>query len=776
MKKQVISIITLLALMLGLCPVVAAEDTRTEVSTFVATTDMPTITYGTAVRTDYTFTFSVGTQANVPRSMGNWFKKSGDDWYRYDSGVFREGTYYFSNQIRIDNANGTTHKLGLTLDITVDGKKWTHDDVPGVYGTYSYVYMKSPEITVERPADFPLTFADSWKYDITGSIYANNPIPTKNFSDGVLGGTGAYTFSKVSGPEWLSVSADGVLSGTPDAAAEATQAVIRVTDEAEDYQEITISIVAVLPDPALRTAVSTFVATTNMQVPVFGATVQRVYDFTFTVGTQASVPASMGNWFKQEGDDWVRYDASSFVEGSYYYSNQLRIDGVNGTTHKLGPTLDITIDGREWTHQDVPGVYNSYSYVYMHSPVFVVEKPPIEQLFFVYDHAMDIPQSYVNVAIEPYSVATGVTGGVAPYTFSKTSGPSWLNVSADGIVSGTPDQIRYTPALATIRVTDDRGSYEEIDIMIEAVLPDPLTREKISTITAISDLAAPTLNGNVTAVGSFTLTQGDPARFAADSERGWYKKEQGEWIKYDADTFAEGEYRYQNLVCIDGSFGYDYRLDDTLTLTVDGKEWSYDPVQIETDRSYTTVYSPIYTLKKEIINPFNDVKTKDYFYEAVLWAVDRGITNGTGTTTFSPNATCTRGQIATFLWRAAGQPKPKSNRNPFNDVKEKDYYYKAVLWAVGEGITTGTSRTTFSPNAPCTRGQIATFLHRAAGSPTPQTSKNPFTDVKDRDYYYNAVLWAVGEGITNGTSKTTFAPSAPCTRAQIATLLYRYYK
>ncbi len=775
MKKRVISIIMLMVLLLGLCPIAAAEDTRTEVSTFVATTDMPTITYGTSVRTDYTFTFSVGTQANVPRSMGNWFKKSGDNWYRYDSGVFREGTYYFSNQLRIDNANGTTHKLGQTLDITIDGKKWTLNQVPGVYETYSYVYMNSPEITIERPADYPLTFTHNWKYDITGSIYVNTPIASKDFSDAVVGGTGAYTFSKTSGPSWLTVTADGKLSGTPDAVAEASQAVIRVTDEAENYKEITLSIVAVLPDPALRTAVSTFVATTDMQAPAFGAAVRRAYNFTFTVGTQASVPASMGNWFKKEGDDWVRYDASSFVEGSYYYSNQIRIDGVNGTTHKLAETLDITIDGNAWTHKDVPGVYTSYSYVYMYSPVFVVEKPPIEQLFFVYDRTMDVPQSYVNVAIDSYSVASGVTGGVAPYTFSKTSGPAWLNVSTDGTVSGTPNEVRYTPNSATLRVTDSLGSYEEITIMIGVVLPDPLTREKISTITATSDLGTPTLNGTVTAVGTFTLTQGEPARFAADSARGWYKKDQDDWVKYVGATFTEGEYRYQNLVCVDGSFGYDYRLDDTLTLTIDGKKWSYDPVQIETDQSYTTVYSPIYKIKKVISNPFKDVKEKDYFYNAVLWAVEKGVTTGTSKTTFAPSETCTRGQIATFLWRAAGQPKPKTSKNPFTDVKEKDYYYKAVLWAVGKGITTGTSKTTFSPNAPCTRGQIAAFLYRAAGSPKPKTSKNPFTDVKEKDYYYKAVLWAVGEGITTGTSKTTFAPADPCTRGQIATLLYRYY-
>ncbi len=171
---------------------------------------------------------------------------------------------------------------------------------------------------------------------------------------------------------------------------------------------------------------------------------------------------------------------------------------------------------------------------------------------------------------------------------------------------------------------------------------------------------------------------------------------------------------------------------------------------------------------------FGDVKKSDFYYNPVCWAVENGITSGTSKTTFAPNDACTRGQIATFLWRAAGQPAPKTSKNPFTDVKKSDYYYKAVLWAVGEGITSGTSKTTFGPNDACTRGQIATFLWRANGGKKVNAS-NPFTDVKKSDYYYNAVLWAVKNKITSGTSSTTFSPNEACTRGQIATFLYRNY-
>jgi len=172
---------------------------------------------------------------------------------------------------------------------------------------------------------------------------------------------------------------------------------------------------------------------------------------------------------------------------------------------------------------------------------------------------------------------------------------------------------------------------------------------------------------------------------------------------------------------------------------------------------------------------FGDVKKSDFYYTPVQWAVENNITAGTAKDTFSPEDPCTRGQIATFLWRAAGQPAPSTSKNPFTDVKKSDYYYKAVLWAVGKGVTSGTSKTTFSPEDPCTRGQIAAFLWRAAGQPAPSTSKNPFTDVKKKDFYYKSVLWAVENGITAGTSKTTFSPEDPCTRGQIVTFLYRNY-
>ena len=169
---------------------------------------------------------------------------------------------------------------------------------------------------------------------------------------------------------------------------------------------------------------------------------------------------------------------------------------------------------------------------------------------------------------------------------------------------------------------------------------------------------------------------------------------------------------------------------------------------------------------------FRDVKQSDYYYDAVKWAVEKGITEGTSTETFSPHASCTRAQTVTFLWRAAGSPEPTGTVNPFSDLSPNAYYYKAVLWAVENGITQGTSTDTFSPDATVTRGQTVTFLHRAAGAPS-HGGNAAFLDISDNDYYSDAVAWAEQNGITSGTGNGKFAPNAVCTRAQIVTLLYR---
>ena len=181
-----------------------------------------------------------------------------------------------------------------------------------------------------------------------------------------------------------------------------------------------------------------------------------------------------------------------------------------------------------------------------------------------------------------------------------------------------------------------------------------------------------------------------------------------------------------------------------------------------------------YITKNEALQPsvFTDVKEGAYYADAVNWAVDKKVTSGKTETTFAPNDSCTRAQAVTFLWRAAGSPEPTATTMTFTDVKADSYYYKAVLWAVENKITSGMSDTLFAPDAVCSRSQIVTFLYRMQNSPESK-AENPFTDVKADAYYANAVLWAVENGVTTGASATTFDPAGDCTRGQIVTFLYR---
>jgi hypothetical protein len=173
------------------------------------------------------------------------------------------------------------------------------------------------------------------------------------------------------------------------------------------------------------------------------------------------------------------------------------------------------------------------------------------------------------------------------------------------------------------------------------------------------------------------------------------------------------------------------------------------------------------------VEDFTDLDTSAYYYDAVDWAVAGDLTTGTSEKTFSPEQPCTRAQVITFLWRLAGKPEATNKRNAFSDVHTSDYSYNAVAWAVENNITTGATEHTFAGNDTVSRAQLVTLLWRAAGSPVMENTENPFTDLAEDAYYYQAVLWAVENGITTGMTETTFAPENACTRGQTVTFLYR---
>ena len=295
-----------------------------------------------------------------------------------------------------------------------------------------------------------------------------------------------------------------------------------------------------------------------------------------------------------------------------------------------------------------------------------------------------------------------------------------------------------------------------------------------------------TVKANTTYKWRFTPDDGNYTTLTGEVELYHKSSSGGGW--YDSYYTIKATAGTGGSISPSGSVSVREGRDQTFTITPD-KSYAVSNVKID-GKSIGAVKS--YTFENvrrthtiEVIfmkangNPqtgvFVDVATGSYYEDAVDWAVGNGITQGTDDTHFSPDGICTRAQAVTFLWRAAGSPKPETRTMPFTDVPAGSYYYDAVLWAVENDITKGTSDTTFSPNMTCTRAQIVAFLWRSEKSPAAGTA-NPFADVKSTAYYADAVLWAVKENITRGTTNTTFSPDADCTRSQIVTFLWRCKK
>ena len=389
---------------------------------------------------------------------------------------------------------------------------------------------------------------------------------------------------------------------------------------------------------------------------------------------------------------------------------------------------------------------------------------------------------------ESFSVAYTVNG--EPFTGATNAGTYEVTAT---ITSTDPAYEAIEPLTATLEIkpatvtitADDvsiyvRGTIPALTYTVEGLLGgDELTAEPTLTCDAdVNSVGAYDIVPSGGEVGSNyvleyvngTLTVRARPIYSGDTYSVTTEKTENGSVKVSPSNATLG-----STVTITVEPDAGYKLGDLTVLDKNGKEIE---LTAQGNGKYTfKMPSGKVTVEATFVeavteNPFVDVAENAYYYDAVLWAVENEITTGTGADTFSPNAVCTRAQVVTFLWRAAGCPEPVGAANAFDDVASNAYYAKAVQWAVEQGITLGTGDGKFSPDAECTRGQIVTFLWRSQGSEN-ATANNPFVDVADGTYYEDAVLWAVEEAITNGTSADTFSPDADCTRGQIVTFLYR---
>lgn len=461
-KSKILTLIlglaTCFVLMLGIVfasPVDTARaeetDPRIVVSTITATSNVDDIIgFGKSVKSP-----SFNIKEDVPaqfQTQYNWEKKTATSWEDYSGTAFTEGTYRYVTQIRIDrdSGGGTTHvfdKNGIT--VTVNDVKW-ENSTPEIYAEYSFAWVSSKEYEVTAPAGTPLDFIKDNNWDID-STYINQAITAFSVADGAVGGTKPYTFSKVSGPEWINVAADGTVSGTPTALGANAALVIKVTDSAAEpaTKEITLDVGNTYVLPKDREVISVIRATSNIGDKLGYGKPVFTPSFTFTEGTQANFPYSMGHWYKKEGTAWKRYEEATFTEGTYMYGNQLRVDDEYGMSHVLDKDgVSVYIDGELRADNIKPEIYDTYSLIYVDTIEYKVVKAVNEEIVPV----TDLEKVYNETAQEPtfggtlvrdtdfevsYAVKAGSTGALDINSKPVDAGTYVVTVTGKGAYEGS---------------------------------------------------------------------------------------------------------------------------------------------------------------------------------------------------------------------------------------------------------------------------------------------------------------------------------------------------
>ena len=407
-----------------------------------------------------------------------------------------------------------------------------------------------------------------------------------------------------------------------------------------------------------------------------------------------------------------------------------------------------------------------------------------------------------STTLKAIAVKDGVSSAVASATYTINTGGGSIGGGSGGTsgVNGSGDNVSISPSGGSVTSSQMGSAVKKADegstITIKATSSTTVTLPVGGMAEAAdnhNDIVVDLRSGEVvlSARAVASMTDGTSASGRVEVVINSQTNSKDETI---SDLMDKGAAVFDVSVEVDGKSIHSFDGDLTISLTVsnlskisdphilhiltDGSKEYYAPdsisgntITVKGIRNLSTfAVIPGSEVPKEPANPFTDVYESDYYYDAVLWAVENGVTNGTSATTFGPDVAVSRAQIVTFLWRAHGSPKA-TGANPFTDVSTSDYYYNAVLWAVANGVTNGTSATTFSPDTAVTRAQAVTFQWRASGSPV--VSDSSFGDVASDAYYANAVTWAVANEITNGTGGNTFSPDVVVSRAQAVTFLYR---
>lgn len=667
-----------------------------------------------------------------------------------------------------ENLVYTGNELTQTVTVTVGGKELTKDTdytvtgltgtEPGSYpvtvtgtGNYTGTVTKSFEIAKADISSATISDIDS-PVGYTGTAYEPEVTVTFNGTELALDTdyTVAYTNNVNAGEATVTITGTGAhFKGSVEK---------HFTITAADLSGCTFA-------PIADVTYNTEAHTPEVTVAISGRTLEADKDYTVSyaanvnAGTATVTVTGKGNFTGSANTTFTIakadlnlsvYTISSLCTETEVKTSTLPSNFFLADETETGFSIALTAAGGDAIFTQEPAVVDGENMITYQlnggtgEATFNVTVTPVSSNYKAGTYDLKI-QAYDKTNVSNRIV---FESGSAVYT---GSGIKYEKATIAGHSSGM--RYTYAPDVATGATLDAAGL--------------PLT---VGTYTVTATYSDASSYGYKTA--TFTITKATPAGTPA------YTK-----IETSGKTLADTKLTVGTIRPA-GTIAWDLPL---TTVLKDGKEyaWTFTPTDTH---NYTTLTGKLIPYVDDgtdyipgVIDGnsgsfnFHDVSRFDYFYDAVKWAAENGIASGTGRYTFSPDAVCTRAQTVTFLWRAAGSPMPRYRTCAFTDVDSRDYYYNAVLWAVEQGITTGLTATTFGPDVTVSRGQVATFLYRAASASKPNTF-NPFTDVKTTAYNYDAILWAYDNRITTGTSDTTFSPDASCTRAQIVTFLYRYYQ
>jgi hypothetical protein len=667
-----------------------------------------------------------------------------------------------------ENLVYTGNELTQTVTVTVGGKELTKDTdytvtgltgtEPGSYpvtvtgtGNYTGTVTKSFEIAKADISSAEITY-DAGPYGYTGKEW--KPEVTVSFNSATLTAGNDYTVSYENNIN--AGTAKIIITGIGDHFTGLTEKTFTINSA-----EISGCTFAPIADVTYNTKAHT----PEVTVAISGRTLEADKDYTVSyasnvnAGTATVTVTGKGNFTGSANTTFTIakadlnlsvYTISSLCTETEVKTSTLPSNFFLADETETGFSIALTAAGGDAIFTQEPAVVDGENMITYQlnggtgEATFNVTVTPVSSNYKAGTYDLKI-QAYDKTNVSNRIV---FESGSAVYT---GSGIKYEKATIAGHSSGM--RYTYAPDVATGATLDAAGL--------------PLT---VGTYTVTATYSDASSYGYKTA--TFTITKATPTGTPS------YTK-----IETSGKTLADTKLT-AGTIRPAGTIAWDLPL---TTVLKDGKEyaWTFTPTDTH---NYTTLTGKLIPYVDDgtdyipgVIDGnsgsfnFHDVSRFDYFYDAVKWAAENGIASGTGRYTFSPDAVCTRAQTVTFLWRAAGSPMPRYRTCAFTDVDSRDYYYNAVLWAVEQGITTGLTATTFGPDVTVSRGQVATFLYRAASASKPNTF-NPFTDVKTTAYNYDAILWAYDNRITTGTSDTTFSPDASCTRAQIVTFLYRYYQ